>query len=111
MCSVICNPLCLCKIPTQAASGSTLVVSPLMRATTLLSSRNTAVVCRVPNLIRSSSHLTGTFLKISPSFTSIFSLNNPSALRIRTPVTNLSSLIFRRQAAATTLPPVKKAKG
>ena len=111
MCSVICNPLCLCKIPTQPASGSTLVVSPLMRAITFLLSRTTAVVCLVPNLISSSSHLTGTSLKISPSFTSILSLNNPSALRIRTPVTNLSFLIFRRQAAATKSSPAKKAKG
>ncbi len=111
MCRLICNPLCLCKIPAQPESGSTLLVSPLMRAITLLFSRTTAVVCLVPTLSTSSSHLTGTFLKISPSFTSILSLNKPSALRMRTPVTNLSPLIFRRQAAATKLLSAKKAKG
>ena len=56
-----------------------------MRATTLPSSLNTAVVCRVPNLSSSSSHLTGPSLKISPSFTSILSLNtvNVGGLQIK----------------------------
>ena len=76
MCRLICNPLCLCKIPAQPESGSTLLVSPLMRTITLLFNRTTAVVCLVPTLSTSSSHLTGTFLTISPSFTSILSLNN-----------------------------------
>ena len=64
MCRLICNPLCLCKIPAQPESGSTLLVSPLMRAITLLFNRTTAVVCLVPTLSTSSSHLTGTFLTI-----------------------------------------------